>query len=191
MLHPDRAGRLTASKHGQALGFGYDSAPKDWRKWHGLEQHDEGALARMAWGTAHEADGISAFESLTGLIVDRYGDDQLWTPYETWSGCTTDGLIDEDALCEIKAPKSPYQEPPEAYYCQVQSQLFITKRQTGYLVCWVPEETRIWKTTADPEYWPMAEPLLKQYLLMLNADKPPKRWKKPAVDLALNWEKIA
>ena len=190
-LSPDREGRLTASWHPEALGYGYNSPAKNWRRWHKLEQPDERQMAAMAWGTAHEGDAVAAFEAATGTIVDCSGDDQLWTPYEDWSGCTTDGLIEDNGLIECKAPRQMPSTPKEGYWIQTQSQLHITQRQVGYLVIWTPEETGIWMTTRDSEYWPKVEPSLKLFWLMLKGDKPPGRTKKNQVStLAFNWERI-
>jgi hypothetical protein len=190
-LSPDREGRLTASMHGQALGCGYDSPQKAWRKWHGLEKPDERAVERMAWGSSHEADAILAFEAHSGFIADNTGDSQLWTPYEDWSGCTTDGLIEDWGVVEAKCVQALKEVPSEAHYCQVQSQLHITNRQKGYLVQWTPEETRIWLTERDATYWPTVEPSLVAYLRMLKAEKPPGRTKKTSPGLTISWERIA
>lgn len=190
-LSPEREGRLTASWHPEALGYGYLSGKAAWERWHGFSEPDERAKFHMARGVAHESDAIAFAEAVLGNIFDSTGEYQLFTPYEDWCGCTTDGLLEDWGLIECKAPAQMPSSPKEAWWIQVQSQLFITKRHTGYLSAWTDTESCLWKTTADPEYWQKAEPLLKQYLEMLNTDKPPKRWKKPAVDLAFNWERIA
>ncbi len=160
----------------------------------------------MAWGVAHEDDAISAFEAHFGVIVDSAGDDQLWTPWEDWAGCTTDGLIDvcetdpgkpvsrhlitENALVEAKCPRVVWEVPPENYWCQVQSQLKFTNRALGYLCAWTPTEVGIWKTTRDEKYWETVESALKDYLAMLKSPTPPKRWKVPKLDLNISWERV-
>jgi len=190
MLSPEREGRLTASLHGTALGLGYDSAPKAWRKWRGEEDFSEEAKTRMQWGVENEYKAIAAFEAETGELVDCCGDRQLWVPYHDWSGCTPDGLVGDLALVEAKCPSRLWDSPSVNYWCQVQSQLAITNRVTGFLCAWTPDGYRIWATTRDDNYWPQAEPELKKYLEMLRAPDPPKRWKKPTLEFHPRWTPI-
>jgi hypothetical protein len=172
------------------LGYGYNSPAKNWRRWRGLEEPDERQLSAMEWGTAHERDAVAHFEAVLGTIVDRAGDEQLFTPLGDWCGCTTDGLVDEDGLIEAKCPRQMPSSPKEAYWVQVQSQLHITNRQVGYLVIWTPEEAGIWKTLRDPIYWLTVEPTLRAFWTTMLADKPPGRTKKTKADLNISWEKI-
>ena len=188
-LSPEREGRLTASWHAEALGYGYNSAAKNWRRWHGLEPPDERASGFMEWGTAHEADALGFFEAHTGSIVARAGDNQLWTPWEDWCGCTTDGLVD-DGIVEAKCPREVPSEPKEAWLVQVNSQIHITGSERGYVVAWSPGEAAVWLVSPTKDYWRTAEPTLKAYWRMLSADKPPGRQKKSKVILDFKWERV-
>ena len=190
MLSPEREGRLTASQHATALGLGYDSPAKAWRIWNKLEDFSEEAKARMGWGQDHEIDAVGAFEAHTGELVTRTGDDQLWTPWEDWSGCTTDGLIGEDGILECKCPVRLYENPPDAYWVQVQSQLHFTGRAVAWLSAWTPTETAIWETKKWPEYWMTVEHHLKKFWEMMKSTEPPGRTKKLKLGLPITWTKI-
>ena len=190
MLSPEREGRLTASWHADALGYGYLSGKAAWERWNGLSEPDDTAKRFMAWGHDHESDAVAYFEGVTGIIPDRTGDDQLFTPFDVWSGCTTDGLIEDWGILECKAPRSLPEKPKDGHWVQVQSQLHITQRQTGYLSIWTPDGSSLWTTQAIPVYWTLVEPLLKTYHAMLCAPKPPGRWKKPKLDFNFQWERV-
>lgn len=83
-----------------------------------------------------------------------------------------------------------WDEPPVNYWCQVQSQLYITNRTICYLTAWTPDSGAIWQTTRDEDYWPQAEPHLRAYHQMLLSESPPKRWRKPALNFKPKWERI-
>lgn len=140
----------------------------------------------MAWGVEHEQDAITAYEALTGEIVFNQ---QLWTPYEEWSGCTVDGMTDQ-RIVECKAPQRLYTEPPTQYWVQVQSQMVMTGVGEADLCAWSPDETRIWRTRLDPEYWSRVRDTLQEYWKLLSGDTPPKRGQFKKVKFDIQWETV-
>jgi hypothetical protein len=144
----------------------------------------------MARGTEHEPDAIGYFEAVSGELATRTGVYQLWTPWEDWAGCTTDGLVGEDGIVEAKCPWEVPSEPKEAWWVQLQSQLHITGRSVGYLSAWSPDVACLWRTVRCEDYWPIAEPLLKGYWEMLRQPTKPGRTKKPKLEFKMEWTEI-
>ena len=186
-LHKDREGRFTASAHAVALGHGYQSPQAFWRRWHGMEEPDEQAVARMQWGTDHECDAIAEYEVLTGDIVTSQ---QEWIAWEDWSGATLDGRTQLGTV-EFKCPQRMYETPSLMYWIQVQSQLQFTDEGVADLCAWTPDECRIWRTTKSQSYWPSVESILKEYWRSLTAGLEPKRGQFKKIPLEATWERIA
>lgn len=145
---------------------------------------------RMTWGKEHEPDGISCYEIETGAVVEKCLDRQEFVPFEDWSGCTPDGIVGNDGIVEIKCPNSMYSVPPTSYYIQVQSQLHHTGRQWADLAVWTPDDFRVWRTSANTDYWEIVSPHLKKYWEVLTSGMEPKRLKKPKLDLGEIWLQI-
>lgn len=185
MLHPDRNGRFTASSHAIALGHGYKSPQAFWRQYNGIEEVT--ISEAMLKGQDHEDDAISAYEQIVGDITT---DHQEWIAWENWSGCTLDART-QFGLLECKVPVSMYEEPPLKHWIQVQSQLVMTDEGVADLCAWSPEETRIWRTRLDSNYWPTVEPILKRYWECLTKGMEPKRGEFKKISLSPAWERIA
>lgn len=189
-LSNERQGRFTASSHAVALGHGYQSPQAFWRHWHGLETHDDNAKARMAWGSEHEPDALAAYEEITGDIVECALDRQEFIKWEDWSGCTPDGRT-QLGIAEFKCPQRMYETPPIQYWVQVQSQMVMTAEGVADLCAWSPEQTRIWRTNLDSNYWPTVEPILKRYWECLTKGMEPKRGEFKKIKLEPQWTRIA
>lgn len=139
--HAKRAGRLTASCFGAALGLSpYLSRQALWRQLTGRAEPFTGNVA-TDWGEQHEAEAISAYEAQSGNIVLP----APFVPLEDWSGCSPDGYVSDDGLIEAKAPYSQklYEAWPDHYRVQVVGQLAITGRKWCDCWCWTPQEARI------------------------------------------------
>jgi putative phage-type endonuclease len=145
-----RAGRLTASCFGAALGLSpHLSRQALWRQLTGRETF-EGNVA-TDWGTEHEDEAICAYEELTGSIVLP----APFVPYQEWSGCSPDGYVG-DGLIEVKAPYSQrvFETWPDHYRVQVIGQMAITGRDWCDCWCWTPNEARIIERIEyDPDEW--------------------------------------
>jgi putative phage-type endonuclease len=135
-----RAGRLTASNFGAALGLSpHMSRQELWRQLTGRSQF-AGNVA-TDWGTAHEAEAISAYEEHTGNIVLPAS----FVPWDEWCGCSPDGYIGDVGLLETKCPYTQklYETWPDHYRAQVIGQLAITGRWWCDCWCWTPNESRV------------------------------------------------
>ena len=186
-LHAERKGRFTASNHACALGLGYDSPQKFWRKWHDMEPITDKVHELMAWGTMNEPNAIMGYEQIVGDLVTHC---QEWIAWEEWSGCTLDGRTALGIL-EAKCPRAMYDTPPIQYWIQVQSQLQFTDEGVADLCAWTPDECRIWRTTKSQSYWPSVESILKEYWRSLTAGLEPKRGQFKKIPLEAEWTRIA
>lgn len=176
-LSPDRAGRLTASVFGAALGLSpYLSRQALWRQMTGREAPFAGNEA-TEWGTTHEPIAIDAYEIATGNIVKPAD----FVAYGDWSGATPDGYIVGGGLIEVKCPFSQkiYDRWPDHYRAQVIGQLAITGQVLCDCWCWTPAGAkvveRIWHD--DGEWGRMVDELMSFYD-HVKQDKEPKRAKK-------------
>jgi putative phage-type endonuclease len=148
--HEARAGRLTASCFGAALGLSpHLSRQALWRQLTGRETFS-GNVA-TDWGTEHEDEAIGAYEEQTGSIVLP----APFIPYQEWSGCSPDGYVG-DGLIEVKAPYTQriYETWPDHYRVQVIGQMAITGRDWCDCWCWTPNEARVVERIEyDPDEW--------------------------------------
>jgi len=172
----ERAGRLTASLFGAALGLSpYLSRQELWRQLTGRSDPFTGNPA-TDWGSEHEPHAKHAFEIDTGILVEPAG----FVPFEDWSGCSPDGYIEGNGLVEFKCPFSQklYEDIPEHYRAQVIGQLGITQREFCWFCCWTPQGFKKWRVDADPKTWDRMVAALKEFWDCVKTDKEPKRAKK-------------
>ena len=153
-----RKGRLTGSMVGAALGLAPYQSKDDClrslvRDMHGMPSEFEGNIA-TEYGTNFEPQAKVAYEMLTGHDVIEVG----FIPFETWSGVSPDGLVDDDGLVEIKCPFGlrkdeepvfkPLADQPH-YYAQVQMQLHVTARQWCDFFQWSPRGHKLERVEYD------------------------------------------
>lgn len=114
----------------------------------GGQSREDFTSEAMLHGSETELLAIARFEQETGLFCLFTGEEQEFIQHNKYFGGTPDGLINDDALIEIKCPKSKthffnLQNLKSAedvkkyyteYYWQIQANLFITGRKTGYFV---------------------------------------------------------
>ena len=90
--------------------------------------------AAMQWGIDTESQARAAYEVKTNSFVDQIG--FVDHPKIENFGCSPDGLIDDHALVEFKAPNSSTHweyfkanQVPKKYMIQIQTQLSVTGRE--------------------------------------------------------------
>lgn len=140
-----RVGKITGSRVGAILGMNPWMKPKDVmramvREYHGAESEFTGNVA-TEHGNNFESIAQGDFEIETGLNVVETGF-HVSDEYE-WLGASPDGLINDDAVLEIKCPygarntgefKSVIEQPH--YYAQMQIEMFCTGRNKCYFYQW-------------------------------------------------------
>lgn len=195
-LSPEREGRITASVFASAMGIGYDSRQKLWRKMTGREPKFEGNAA-TEWGSEHESDAIDAYEIATGNLVLSGGDDQEFvidSEYD-WLGCTPDGvasiIMPNDTNIEAKCPASMnvYGRVPDHYMAQIQGQMQICQKELTHFIVWTPEELEVYEVPINRDYIAEMIDLLIDFKHYIDSDTEPKRRKKPVLP-KVNYTKI-
>jgi putative phage-type endonuclease len=99
--------------------------------------------ASMEWGVETEPKARMALELKNQVMVDQTG---FWKhPTIPWLGCSPDGLINSDGLCEIKCPNTATHIEyllagvmPAEYIKQVQGQLWVMERDWTDFVSFDP-----------------------------------------------------
>lgn len=152
-----RKGRVTGSRAGAILGLNPYQSRDDVmremvREFFGAEKEFTGNAA-TEWGTSHEAEALSAFEEVTGEIVDEAG--LIVHPDISWIAASPDGLVGDDAGLEIKAPysgklKSIYDQPH--YMAQIQLCMAVTDRDSWHYFGWTPNDHLHEVVERDPEW---------------------------------------
>lgn len=105
---------------------------------------DDYQTPAMRWGTEWEVEARSVYEDLMDCDVDTCGFVHHATIPRV--GCSPDGLIGTDGLCEIKCPfgtkehvrTALSQQVPDQYVAQVQGQLWVTGRRYSHFVSYDP-----------------------------------------------------
>ena len=178
-LDPRRAGRLTASMVGAAIGVNkFCSRQKAWRLAVGQEVFEGNEMT--AWGNDHESEACKQYEVETGEIVQQSLGNQIFYTFEDWLGATPDGKTN-NFLIEFKCPfsqKIPDEVPPH-YMAQVQVGMKITNRLIAHLCYWTPEKLKVFEIKYSDEYWQAVLPLMLEFNQYLKDDVEPKRKKKP------------
>lgn len=148
-----RLGKLTASKIADAtakIKSGEAASRRSYRamlvaeRLTGVQQGaDLSNNKAVQWGVDAEPLARAEFEAETGLFVDEVG--FVSHPEIPMAGCSPDGLINDDAILEIKCPNTATHieylkastVPPE-YRKQVLWQLACTGRKHAYFVSYDP-----------------------------------------------------
>lgn len=158
----DRCGKFTASEIHKLMQKGRN---KDQYFGHGamtyirtkaaeiltMEPNNGGRLNTIAmeWGNSHEYDAVQRFVKETGHEVQYFGgSDPQFIPFTDFSGGSPDGLVNENAVLEIKCPYNSGEHiehyllntaddlksyAPE-YYWQVMANMLFTGRNKAYFV---------------------------------------------------------
>lgn len=116
----------------------------------------------MEWGTEQEPNARSAYEELTGVIVDTAG--FIAHPDVPFVGCSPDGLISSDGGIEIKCPHNSVIHVqtleggmPSEHRAQVQGAMWVTGRKWWDFVSYDPRmpsglELHVERIKRDDEY---------------------------------------
>lgn len=157
-----RRGKLTASNLGSLLGLvKWCSRQEAYDRVLGAEnaaRKPENHFGNRAceWGTTHERDGVVAYMTKTGNLVNMTG--LHVHKHIPWIAGSPDGFIGKEGLIEVKCPYfrkkdgSPrlHSHVPIYYYLQMNALLEITEREWCDYVCWVPDEgTAIFRVSRD------------------------------------------
>lgn len=127
------------------------------------------------WGKDHEDTAIEQFEELTNFHVKKCG--FFVDPKRPYLGASPDGLIRNNAIVEVKCPKSCSDLPPlqgisrgiikwasikdgklylsrrHDYYYQVQGQLHVVGRRKCYFILWTPKGLEYELIIRDEQFW--------------------------------------
>jgi len=149
--HFQRLGLATASRAKDIMSKGRGSEPSKTRQSYideliaermtGKQQGFTGNAA-TEWGNEHESGAVSAFEEVTGKLVQLTGFIQH---ADLMAGASPDGLVGDDATLEIKCPFNTARHlrcfidgVPDEHNPQIQFQLWITGRQRCHFVSYDP-----------------------------------------------------
>lgn len=183
LWHQERKKRLTASNFGRICKL--------------LESTDRGKTAKdifssnftgniyTKYGTDNEINAIHDFEKVLGKSVTACG--LFVHPDYPYLAASPDGLIDDDAIIEIKCPYKARNMCPEdaitqkliqfatfdngtfrlkrtdKYYFQLQGQLFVSGKHDCYFIVWTKFGLLYEKITRDVEFWNEMFPKLKTF----------------------------
>lgn len=134
-----------------------------------LGGQDLSGVKAIEWGINNEANAIRKFTEATGLEVIPCG---IFLHTSGIIGASPDGLVNEDAIIEVKCPfrlrnataEEVIMDPKycfrgtseldknHEYYHQIQGQLFLTNRSLCYLVIWTTVDVIICLVQADPQW---------------------------------------
>jgi putative phage-type endonuclease len=161
-----RLGKLTASRLGDALDQlknGNDGAKRQQYRLDLIAERLTGLRNEffennaMRWGTETEPYARSAYEAVTGVLVQEVG--FIDHPTIEWAGASPDGLVN-DGLLEIKCPTTTKHiqyllanEVPEQYKPQMCWQMLCTGRAWCDFVSYdprLPEELQIFIKRFEP-----------------------------------------
>lgn len=164
-----RQGRLTASNFGAVLQSRRATPCQSLMK-RVLEGYQLDGVLAVNWGIVNEPEGVKAFKLAYQKDVQQCG---LYVTPSGVLGASPDGLVEPDALLEVKCPyshrngtiseatSSPSFCLREAggsyelreghpYWHQVQGQLHITGRSLCYFVVWTTKEAIVIPIPKDP-----------------------------------------
>lgn len=172
-----RVGKVTGSRVGAILGLNPWMKPKDVmramvREYHGAESEFTGNVA-TEYGTKFEQFAQDDFEIEHGLEVEETGF-HIKKGAE-WLGSSPDGLIEKDAVLEIKCPYGAREtgvfkglSEQLHYHAQMQIEMFCAERLKCYFYQWSPKGSDLIIVEYN-QYWidenlPKLESFYKQYL---------------------------
>ncbi len=176
-----RSGRITASLAAACLGLDKKTGPYSAFQ-EIMGRHKKKVYQAMQWGTDHEQACISAYEVVSGNIVQPTG---FWVhPELPWLGASPDGFVGKDGLCETKCPGRLPVEVPGHHLIQMAVQMAVCDRAWCDYFCRDPQEqTFLRRMHRDKEAeGKLIFKLFEFYQLHIKCDvPPPRRRKKEAV----------
>ena len=177
--HNARRGKLTASNLGALLGqVSYVSRQAAYRRVTGVEKFEGNEATE--WGTNNEANGIMAYQALTGNLVSATG--LHVHPNYDWLAGSPDGFVGDEGMIEVKCPfyfkkvgGRLHKRVPAHYFQQMNALMEICNREWCDYVCWAPEGMLVYRVKRDR----LAFDFLMTYYaqvyaaIQANAEKPP------------------
>ena len=167
-----RKGLITGSSVGAILGQNPWRTPADVmrsmvREYHGAPSEFEGNIATR-YGTQMEPTATADFEMEYGTNVAETG--FCISSEYPWLGASPDGLINDNAVLEIKCPfglrdksKPEFKAAGDQlhYYAQMQIEMLCTGREKCYFYQWTPHGSdlemiiinKVWLAGAIPELY--------------------------------------
>lgn len=174
--HAARRGRLTGSNVGAALGLNPWKTPDDLirsmvRDYHGAPSEFQGNVA-TEYGTMHEPLALMDFFGKIGLHVQECG--FFVHPEHDWLGASPDGLINDDALIEVKCPYGLRNKKGEElvfktaaeqlhYLAQMHVEMACTGRVMNLFYQWAPNGDQIEEVPFCQDWWDENLPKLKAF----------------------------
>jgi hypothetical protein len=159
MWFRQRLGKFTSSELGKLMTYEdkIDQLPKGamtYAEEKALEILTDGQNVKnfsndsMDRGNEKELEAVELFEEKYNLKVFSKGDDQEFIELCSYFGGTPDGLIDDDALIEVKCPDckthlfrirniksvEDFKKHEKDYYWQIQGNLLSSGRSKGYFI---------------------------------------------------------
>lgn len=167
-----RVGRITGSRVGAILGLNPWQTRDDVlramvREYYKAPSEFEGNVA-TAWGNSHEEEAILDFELETGKTVAETG----FHTFSDWAGASPDGLIDDDAILEVKCPYGKRNDNPPVfktaqeqahYLAQMQWEMLCTDRHKAYFWQWTPHGQELQMVDRDVTWLNENIPVLRQF----------------------------
>lgn len=184
-----RIGRITGSRVGAILGDNpyqsRDDVLRDMVREHfGAEREFQGNEA-TEYGTKHEPDARSAYESETGNLVEEVG--LIVHPVFDWLAASPDGLIDDDGSVEFKAPyRSKKTDPPAYYWHQMQLVMHCAAREWCDYFVWWKDATHCERIYADIHWLnrniSTFEAFMADYEQAIESEDAAERFLKPLIE---------
>ncbi len=202
-LSPKRRSLITGSAVGAILGVNPWQTPAEAmrrmvREHYRYPSEFKGNIA-TEWGQNHEQEGINHFTAEFGLLVHK----ATFQKFGEIFGATPDGLVDPDAIFELKTPFSlrkhdkPFVSIVEQphYYAQLQFEMRSYSRPKAYFAQYIPAwintetgeafgaEMEVEVVPYDENWWEESEPKLRRfYQDFLKEVENPKRHLEPLRD---------
>ena len=144
--HKVKCGKISASSMSDVMAKGAGKTRKKYmmkvlsERLSGIPQQGFSSPA-MEWGIETEQYALAAYMAATGNDVDRVG----FIEIDDLLGCSTDGLIGDDGILEVKCPNTAthleymlHGKAPSTYVAQMQSELWMTGRKWCEFVSYDP-----------------------------------------------------
>ncbi len=170
--HAQRVGKITSSRASAILGRSKYATPDDVMREmvRGHFKKDSEIIDNIAmkWGRDHERQAVYQYEEKSGNFVISTG--FVDSPDVDFLGGSPDGLIDDDAVLEVKCPFWRHaiditKEP--TYADQVQHLLSTCARSKSDFVVWKPSGLTIQRVDLDRSWlktsMPIFEAFIKEY----------------------------
>lgn len=167
-----RVGRITGSRVGAILGLNPWQSREDVlramvREYHKATSEFEGNVA-TAWGNSHEEEATLDFELDTCKAVVETG----FHTFSDWAGASPDGLVDDDAILEVKCPYGKRNDKPPVfktaqeqahYLAQMQWEMLCADRHKAYFWQWTPHGQELQMVDRDVTWLNEKIPDLRQF----------------------------